>query len=157
MSIKFQELYRRSRQLGFATAAFSLIASVNAQSPAPAPAPTPVPPAAAEAAPPPPPPPAPPVNSGTVKIGKEIKATLGKITDLEKADNGCLIEFKSDKGEVQIELGLAKFCTQKPPLKGRQAELEYRLETVTASECAGNAKCKKTETLPVIVEVKVLN
>ena len=86
-----------------------------------------------------------------------IKATLGKVTDVEKADNGCLIEFKSDKGEPQIELGLAKFCTQKPPLKGRQVELEYRLETVQASECAGNAKCKKTETLPVIVEVKVLN
>ncbi len=153
MSIVIQTWLRRSLQAGWGVTTATAVCVAFAQAPATPAVPTPAPPAAVEVAPPP----APPANSGTVKIGKEIKATLGRVSDVEKADNGCLIEFKSDKGEPQIELGLAKFCTQKPPLKGRQVELEYRLETVQASECAGNAKCKKTETLPVIVEVKVLN
>jgi hypothetical protein len=138
---------------GMVITAISTAAVALAQTPAGGAAPVPsVPPATAQV-----PPTAPPANTGTVKIGKDIKATLGKVTDVEKADNGCLIEFKNDKGDAQIELGLAKFCALKPSLKGRQVELEYRLETVLANECMGNPKCKKTESLPVIVEVKVLN
>lgn len=127
--------------------------SVRAQAPAPPPV---APPAVApaEAAPVPP---AQPANTGSVKFGKETKITLGKVIDVERADNGCLINFKNDKGDEFIELGLSKFCMLKPPLKGKQIEMEYRIETVLASECAGNSKCKKTESLPVIVEVKVLN
>jgi hypothetical protein len=136
---------------------FAMIAvtvPAGAQPPAPAPV---SPPAAVAPSEVPPPPPAPPVNTGSVKFGKETKITLGKVIDVEKADNGCLINFKSEKGDEFIELGMPKFCTLKPSLKGRQIEMEYRLETVLANECVGNPKCKKTESLPVIVEVKVLN
>ncbi len=129
---------------------FAMSGAVGAQAPAV------VPPAntPADAAPVPA---SPPANTGSVKFGKETKITLGKVIDVERADNGCLINFKNDKGDEFIELGLPKFCMLKPPLKGKQIEMEYRLETVLASECAGNSKCKKTESLPVIVEVKVLN
>lgn len=138
--------------IAVATAICAMSGAVRAQAPAVAP---PVPPSApADAAPVPP---APAAATGSVKFGKETKITLGKVIDVERADNGCLINFKNDKGDEFIELGLSKFCMLKPPLKGKQIEMEYRMETVSASECAGNSKCKKTESLPIVVEVKVLN
>ena len=95
-------------------------------------------------------------RAGLVKIGEEMKETLGRVTDLDKADNGCFLILRNDKNGELIELGKMEFCTQKPSLKGKNVELEYRLETVQASTCYGDPKCKKTETLPYVVSVKVL-
>lgn len=142
--------------IAVAIAIVAVSGAVQAQAPAVAP---PVPPPATASAPADAAPvqPAQPANTGSVKFGKETKITLGKVIDVERADNGCLINFKNDKGDEFIELGLPKFCALKPPLKGKKIEMEYRMETVPASECAGNSKCKKTESLPIVVEVKVLN
>ncbi len=95
-------------------------------------------------------------RAGVVKIGEEMKETLGRVTDLDKADNGCFLILRNDKNGELIELGKMEFCTQKPSLKGKNVELEYRLETIQASTCYGDPKCKKTETLPYVVSVKVL-
>jgi len=95
-------------------------------------------------------------RAGVVKIGEEMKETLGRVTDLDKADNGCFLILRNDKNGELIELGKMEFCTQKPSLKGKSVELEYRLETIQASTCYGDPKCKKTETLPYVVSVKVL-
>lgn len=143
-------LFRCMAVIAGAAIIFAVSGAVRAQAPAAVPPANPP----ADAAPVPP---SPPANTGSVKFGKETKITLGKVIDVERADNGCLINFKTDKGDEFIELGLPKFCMSKPPLKGKQIEMEYRLETVLAGECAGNSKCKKTESLPVIVEVKILN
>lgn len=96
-------------------------------------------------------------RAGVVKIGEEMKETLGRVTDLDKADNGCFLILRNDKNGELIELGKMEFCTQKPSLKGKSVELEYRLETIQASTCYGDPKCKKTETLPYVVSVKVLD
>ncbi len=95
-------------------------------------------------------------RAGVVKIGEEMKETLGRVTDLDKADNGCFLILRNDKNGELIELGKMEFCTQKPSLKGKNVELEYRLETIQASTCYGDPKCKKTETMPYVVSVKVL-
>ncbi len=133
----------------------STLAIGQAPSPTPA-APVPSTPAAVT---PPLAAPAPPVKTyreGVVKVGEEMKETLGRITDLDKADNGCFLILRSDKNNELIELGKVEFCTQKPSLKGKKVELEYRMETVQAAACYGDPKCKKTETLPYVVSVKVL-
>lgn len=102
-------------------------------------------------------PPAKVYREGVVKVGDEMKETLGRVTDLDKADNGCYLTLRNDKNNEIIELGKMEFCTQKPSLKGKKVELEYRMETVQAASCYGDPKCKKTETVPLIVAVKVLN
>ncbi len=92
---------------------------------------------------------------GVVKIGDELKETLGRITDLDKGDNGCFLILRNDRNGEIIELGKMEFCNQKQ-LKGKKVELEYKMETVQAASCYGDPKCKKTETVPLVVGVKVL-
>ncbi len=92
---------------------------------------------------------------GVVKIGDEMKETLGRVTDLDKGDNGCFLILRNDKNGELIELGKMEFCSQKQ-LKGKKVELEYKMETVQAASCYGDPKCKKTETVPLVVGVKVL-
>lgn len=93
---------------------------------------------------------------GVVKIGDEMKETLGRVTDLDKGDNGCFLILRNDKNGELIELGKMEFCSQKQ-LKGKKVELEYKMETVQAATCYGDPKCKKTETVPLVVGVKVLD
>lgn len=102
-------------------------------------------------------PPAKVYREGVVKVGDEMKETLGRVTDVDKADNGCYLTLRNDKNNEIIELGKMEFCTQKPSLKGKKVELEYRMETVQAASCYGDPKCKKTEVVPLVVAVKVLN
>jgi hypothetical protein len=85
-----------------------------------------------------------------------MKETLGRITDLDKGDNGCFLILRNDKNGELIELGKMEFCSQKQ-LKGKKVELEYKMETVQAASCYGDPKCKKTETVPLVVGVKVLD
>lgn len=93
---------------------------------------------------------------GIVKVGDEMKETLGRITDLDKGDNGCFLILRNDRNGELIELGKMEFCSQKQ-LKGKKVELEYKMETIQAASCYGDAKCKKTETVPLVVGVKVLD
>lgn len=141
-------------QLLAAMAASSSSSMAGAQTPPPAATPAATPAAAPAVAAP-----VPPVKTyraGVVKVGDEMKETLGLVTDLDKADNGCFIILRNDKKDELIELGKIEFCSQKPSLKGKKVELEYRMETVQAGACYGDPKCKKTETLPYVVSVKVL-
>ena len=94
-------------------------------------------------------------RQGVVKVGEEMKETLGRVTDLDKGDNGCFLILRNDKNGEIIELGKMEFCSQKQ-LKGKNVELEYKMETVQAASCYGDSKCKKTETVPLVVGVKVL-
>jgi hypothetical protein len=95
------------------------------------------------------------LRPGVVKVGEEMKETLGRVTDLDKGDNGCFLILRNDKNGELIELGKMEFCSQKQ-LKGKKVELEYKMETVQAASCYGDPKCKKTETVPLVVGVKVL-
>jgi hypothetical protein len=94
-------------------------------------------------------------RQGVVKVGDEMKETLGRVTDLDKGDNGCFLILRNDRNGEIIELGKMEFCSQKQ-LKGKKVELEYKMETVQAASCYGDPKCKKTEIVPLVVGVKVL-
>lgn len=124
-----------------------LLAGSTAYAQAPAPVPAPAPAPAAEPAPPP----------SVVKIGNENKRTVGTVVDTDTGDLACYLTLKDGKGSEFIEAGKAEFCTQKPPLKGKEVRLTYKLETLPASSCNGDPKCTKTETIPFVIEVKVLN
>ena len=91
-----------------------------------------------------------------VKIGDTRKQTRGRVTDVDKGDNGCFITFRDEKNNEFIEIGKFALCTQKPPLKGRRVEMTYAMETIQAGDCYGDPKCKRTETVPVITAVNVV-
>ena len=94
-------------------------------------------------------------KDGVIKIGSEFKKSIGVVTDVDKGDNGCYLTLKDDKGLEFIEVGKFEICTQKPPLKGKRVALAYSIETIQAASCYGDPKCKKTETIPVVVGVKI--
>jgi len=104
-------------------------------------------------------PPAPPAivyKEGVVKVGNDMKQTLGTVTDVDKGDNGCYLTLKNEKNVEFIEVGTFEICSQKPPLKGKKVALAFSLETIQATSCYGDPKCKKTEIVPLVVGVKIL-
>ncbi|MBL8514510.1 MAG: hypothetical protein JNJ55_11010 [Betaproteobacteria bacterium] len=139
-------------------ATFASFAMAQTPPPAPAAPATTASPAAPGASTPaaPPGPPPPPAQEETQKIGKETKVSIDKVLDLEKQDNGCLINFKHEKRGETVELALAEFCGKKPSIKGQTLHFVYKMQTVLADECLGNPKCKKTEERAVIVEANPL-
>ena len=151
-----------TRLTGFGSAFFTLVvgASAIAQTPASPPA-APAPAAPASAASPitPATAPAKPAEvvykDGVIKVGSEFKKSIGVVTDVDKGDNGCYLTLKDDKGVEFIEVGKFEICSQKPPLKGKRVALAYNIETIQATSCYGDPKCKKTETIPVVVGVKI--
>ena len=144
----------------FACALSSLAIAQTPTAPPPVPATppgpaTPATPATADATAPPA---APAIvyKEGVIKVGSEMKQTLGTMVDTEKGDNGCYLTLKNEKGVEFIEIAKFEFCSQKPPLKGKRVALAFSLETIQATSCYGDPKCKKTETVPLVVGVKVV-
>ena len=115
----------------------------------PAPEPAPVPAALAA-------PPALVYKDGVIKVGNDLKQTKGRVTDVDKGDNGCYLTLRNEKNNEFIEVGLFPICMQKPPLKGMKVELTYNMETIQAGDCYGDPKCKRTETIPVVTAVKIV-
>lgn len=101
-------------------------------------------------------PPAPVYKDGVIKIGEELKQTLGKVADVDKGDNGCYLTLVTEKKVEFIEVGKFEFCSQKGAIKGKKVALTYSLETIQAASCYGDPKCKKTEIVPLVVGVKVV-
>ncbi len=127
----------------------------HAQTPAAAPPATApaVAPAAASATLPTPPP---AKASTVVSFGKVNKQTVGKITDLDKGDNGCYITFNDDKKNEFVEVGTPEMCSISPSPKGKRVEMTYKVETIPATSCGDDKKCTKTETLPIVIAIKTL-
>ena len=152
----------RIRSLLFTSAILTSAATIQAvaQTSAPAPAAPAIPAVAAPPAAPgvvaPPAAPAVVYKEGVIRVGTEMKQTLGTMTDVDKGDNGCYLTLKDEKGAEFIEIGKFEICTQKPPLKGKRVALAYSLETIQATTCYGDPKCKKTETVPLVVGVKIV-
>ena len=119
----------------------------------------PVPPASPAASATPATPAAPPEKvylDSVVKIGGTRKQTRGRVTDVDKGDNGCYLTIRDEKKNELIEVGTFALCSQKPPFKGKQVQLTYSMETIQAGDCYGDPKCKRTETVPVITAVSII-
>ncbi|MCY7386515.1 MAG: hypothetical protein LH481_00355 [Burkholderiales bacterium] len=141
--------------------AFSVAQPALAQtSPTPPTPPTPPPtPAAPTPATPPiaaPAPPAPVYKEGVIKVGKELKQSRGLVFDIEKGDNGCYLTLRNGKNEF-IEVARFEICAQKPPVKGKQVEMTFSMESIQAGDCYGDPKCKRTETVPLVTAVKIID
>ncbi|MEP7155975.1 MAG: hypothetical protein ABI905_09390 [Betaproteobacteria bacterium] len=102
-------------------------------------------------------PPAVTYKEGVIKVGDTMKQTTGKVADLDKGDNGCYLTMKDDKGIEFIEIGKFEICAQKPPLKGKKVSLAYSVETIQAASCYGDPKCRKTEVVPLVISVKIVD
>jgi hypothetical protein len=158
MKIRLLQLICINLTLAAGPAAFAQTPPPAAVAPAAAPAATPAAasPATPAAAPAPPAPPAIVYKEGVIKVGSEMKQTLGQMTDVDKGDNGCYLTLKDEKGAEFIEVGKFEICSQKPPLKGKKVALAYSLETIQAASCYGDPKCKKTEVVPLVIGVKIV-
>jgi hypothetical protein len=88
-------------------------------------------------------------------FGKEKKQTVGKVTDIDKGDNGCYITFVDERKNEFVEVGTFALCDQKPSPKGKMAEFTYSVETIQAASCYGDKNCTKTETIPIITSMKL--
>ena len=108
--------------------------------------------------PPPTPAPAPAMvpNDGVIKVGKTLKQTRGRVTDIDKGDNGCYITLRDDKKNELIEVGGFAICTQTPPIKGKLVEMTFNMESIQAGDCYGDPKCKRTEEVPLVTSVKII-
>ena len=97
-------------------------------------------------------------NNGYFKVGGASKPTRGRVTDVDKGDNGCYITYQDDKNAKSeyIEVGGFDLCSQKPPLKGKRVDLVYKMEAIQAGDCYGDPKCKRTETVPFIISAKIV-
>lgn len=97
-------------------------------------------------------------KEGYVTVGGIIKPSRGRVTDVDKGDNGCYVTYLDDKNAKSeyIEVGGYDLCSQKPPLKGKRVELVFKMEAIQAGDCYGDPKCKRTETVPFIVSVKII-
>ena len=143
----------------FVTCAMGFLSAYVGAQPAPTPPTSPTVPASAQtpdAAPAPAVPKMVP-NEGVIKVGSALKQTRGRVTDVDKGDNGCYITFRDDKKNEFIEVGTFDLCAQKPPFKGKNVEMGYTVETIQAGDCYGEPKCKRTETVPVITTVKIVD
>ena len=136
-------------------AALPAVAQTSATSPSAAPSSSPSAPAASAVAAPAT---APPVvyKEGVIKVGNEMKETLGQMIDVDKGDNGCYLTLKNEKGGEFIEVGKIEICSQKPAVKGKKVVLAFSFESIQAASCYGDPKCKKTETVPLVVGVKIV-
>jgi hypothetical protein len=91
----------------------------------------------------------------TVRIGNEVKKTVGVLTELQAGDVACYLSLKDDKGVEFQEMGDFSIC-EKPSLVGKRLRLTYELGNVMAEECQGDPDCTKTRTVPLVMSVKVL-
>jgi hypothetical protein len=98
-----------------------------------------------------------PAASTIQTFGKEKKQTVGKVTDIDKGDNGCYITFVDERKNEFVEVGTFALCDQKPSPKGKKAEFTYSVETIQAASCYGDRKCTKTETIPIVTSMKVMD
>lgn len=96
-------------------------------------------------------------KDGVVKVGSALKQSRGRVTDIDKGDNGCYLTLRNEKNVEFIEIAIFAICSQKPPLKGKQVEMTFGMETIQAGDCYGDPKCKRTETIPVVMAVKLLD
>ena len=132
------------------------VAQTSAPAPLAAPSSTPSAPAATSAVPAPATAPAVVYKEGVIKVGNEMKETLGQVVDVDKGDNGCYLTLKNAKGAEFIEVGKIEICSQKPAVKGKKVVLAFSVENIQAASCYGDPKCKKTETVPLVVGVKIV-
>jgi hypothetical protein len=95
-------------------------------------------------------------SPGTVKVGKEIKKTVGVVTELQAGDVACYLTLKDDKGAVFHEMGDFEIC-EKSSLIGKRVTLTYKMGNVMADECQGNPDCMKTRRVPLVTAVKVMD
>ena len=140
----------------FIMATFLLSQHIGAQAPPTAPPAGTTPPAAAPTPAPAAPAPS-PGRDGYVKVGSTMKPSRGRVIDVDKGDNGCYLSISDEKKSEYIEVGSFALCTQKPPVKGKRVEVEYTMETIMAGDCYGDPKCKRTETVPYITSVKIID
>ncbi len=92
----------------------------------------------------------------TVRIGKEVKKTVGVLTELQAGDVACYLTLEDDRGVSFQEKGDFSLC-ERQALVGKRLRLTYKLGNVMADECQGDPDCKQTRTVPLVMSVKVLD
>ncbi|MEO8380171.1 MAG: hypothetical protein ABI779_10950 [Acidobacteriota bacterium] len=91
----------------------------------------------------------------TIRIGREIKTTVGTVTSLDVGDVACYITFNDDRGIEFQELAEFEICDM-DGLIGKRVALTYGTGEVMADECEGDPECTETRNVALVREVQVI-
>lgn len=89
-----------------------------------------------------------------VKVGDQMKRTMGTVVELQNGDRACTMVMKEPNGKEFTELATFDICSMH--IIGKRVMLTYKMEEVMAEACQGNPRCAKKDRVPLIVEVKVM-
>ena len=92
----------------------------------------------------------------TVKIGNQVKNTVGTVIDLNQGDIACYMILKDDTGKEFNESAVFELCNKRPSLKGQRVALTYKLQNVQSAECQGDPNCKKSHRIALVTSATVL-
>jgi len=90
---------------------------------------------------------------GTVKVGDQLKQTIGTVMQLQNGDRACYIVLKDARGKEFTEPAGFDFCGWN--IIGKRVTLTYRMEEIMAMSCEGSRFCTKKDKVPLIVDIKV--
>lgn len=90
----------------------------------------------------------------TVSIGGMTKHAFGTPVSFQSGDTSCLILFEDDRGRPFREPADFELCAQEKSLKGKRLALTYKATRVQSASCQGDADCKKSDLVVLVVAVK---
>lgn len=88
--------------------------------------------------------------SDTVRVGKDLKRTVGTVTRVESGDVACYLHLRDDNGAPFTELADFDLCTREPSLQGKRVRLQYQVAKVMAASCQGDPACRKSDTVALV-------
>jgi len=90
----------------------------------------------------------------TIRIGREIKTTIGTVTSLESGDVACYISLEDDRGFPFDELAEFEICDL--DIVGKRVQLTYGTGRVMADECEGDPECTETRNVALVRSVRII-
>ena len=94
------------------------------------------------------------IRADMVKVGDQMKRSTGTVLQLQNGDRACYMVMRDNRSTEFTELASFDFCSWN--IIGKRVSLTYKMEQVMAESCQGNPRCMKKDTVPLIIDVKVL-
>lgn len=93
-------------------------------------------------------------TADTVTVGQQTKNAFGTIVDMQDGDVACSLTLKDDRGRSFKEMADFPICQRKAALLNKRVALFYKLQPVPSPECNGDPACKKSVTVPLVIEAR---
>lgn len=92
----------------------------------------------------------------TIKIGSEIKKTIGTLIEMQAGDVACYLTLKDDQNVEFREMAGFEICEQQN-LINKRLTLRYDPVEILADVCQGNPDCEFSKLELLVTEVQVID